>query len=141
MQFKSDFLAFLNERGFLHQCSSYENLDALMSKEKITAYIGFDCTANSLHVGSLMQILLLKYLQKFGHTPIALLGAGTTMIGDPSGRDESRKMLTVEQINENMLGIKAVLERFIAFDGGNAGLLLNNADWLSKFSYLEFLIT
>ncbi len=139
MQFKSDFLAFLNERGFLHQCSSYENLDDIMSKEKITAYIGFDCTANSLHVGSLMQILLLKYLQKFGHTPIALLGAGTTMIGDPSGRDESRKMLTVEQINENMLGIKAVLERFISFDGSNAGLLLNNADWLSKFSYLEFL--
>ncbi len=139
MDFKSDFLNTLQERGFIHQCSSFEVLDELLSQEKVKGYIGFDCTATSLHVGSLIQILLLRYLQKFGHTPVALLGGGTTIIGDPSGRDESRKMLSMEGINTNMLGIKSVLAKFLTFDGENPAQIVNNAEWLCKFNYLEFL--
>ncbi|MDR0485086.1 MAG: tyrosine--tRNA ligase [Alphaproteobacteria bacterium] len=139
MNFKSDFLNFLQERGFIHQCSSFEGLDEKLEKEKIKAYIGFDCTANSLHVGSLIQILLLRHFQRFGHTPVALLGGGTSVVGDPSGRDESRKMLSLEDINTNMLGIRNVLEKFLSFEGSNAAQLMNNADWLCSFNYLEFL--
>ncbi|MDR2008790.1 MAG: tyrosine--tRNA ligase [Alphaproteobacteria bacterium] len=137
--YKSDFLNFINERGFIHQCSNFEELDDRLANSKITAYIGFDATANSLHVGSLIQILLLRHLQKFGHTPIALLGGGTTLIGDPSGRDESRKMLSTTDINNNAMGIRKVLEKFLSFNGTNAAKILNNADWLCKFNYLEFL--
>ncbi|MCL2566609.1 MAG: tyrosine--tRNA ligase [Alphaproteobacteria bacterium] len=139
MNFKSDFLNLLNERGFIHQCSNFEELDKKLANSKIKAYIGFDATANSLHVGSLIQILMLRHLQKCGHTPIALLGGGTTLIGDPSGRDESRKMLSIEDINNNALGIRKVFTKFLSFEGSNAAQLLNNADWLCKFNYLEFL--
>lgn len=139
MDFKSDFLNLLQERGFIHQCSNLEGLDAIMSQEKIKGYIGFDCTATSLHVGGLIQILLLKYLQKFGHTPVGLLGGGTTLVGDPTGKDETRKMLSNEDINNNMAGIKSVLEKFLNFDGKNPAQIVNNAEWLCEFNYLDFL--
>lgn len=139
MNFKSDFLNLLQERGFIHQCSSFEGLDEKLSTEKVKAYIGFDCTATSLHVGGLIQILLLRYLQKFGHTPVALLGGGTTLVGDPTGKDETRKMLTLEDINKNTVGIRSVLEKFLNFEGENAAEIKNNAEWLCEFNYLEFL--
>jgi tyrosyl-tRNA synthetase len=139
MKFKSDFLNTLSERGFLNQCSSFENLDNVMLNSKIKAYIGFDCTAKSLHIGSLIQIFILKYLQQFGHTPVILLGGGTTMVGDPTGKDESRKILTLEDINDNLLGIKSVLEKFVSFESENKAIMLNNYDWLSSFNYLDFL--
>src|SRR5579885_1783561 len=101
MTYKSEFLNTIAERGFLHQCTDIRGLDDLMAREKITAYIGFDCTAPSLHVGSLMQIMILRWLQKYGHRPIVLMGGGTTKIGDPSGKDEARKILTDEEINNN----------------------------------------
>ncbi len=137
--FKSNFLNTLSERGFLNQCSNYDGLDNLLHNKKIKAYIGFDCTANSLHIGSLIQIFILKYLQDFGHTPVILLGGGTTLIGDPSGKDEARKMLSTEDINNNLLGIKSVLEKFVSFSVNNKAIMLNNIDWLAKFNYLDFL--
>ncbi|UQY80406.1 Tyrosine--tRNA ligase 1 [Candidatus Hepatincola sp. Av] len=139
IKFQSDFLNFLQERGLLYQCSSFEKLDNLLHTEKITAYIGFDCTAPSLHVGSLIQILLLKYLQKFGHSPIVLLGGGTTLVGDPSGKDDTRKLITTDNINNNLAGIKNTLSQFISFEGSNSAKILNNAKWLTKFNYLDFL--
>jgi tyrosyl-tRNA synthetase len=110
-----------------------------MNKEPITAYIGFDCTAKSLHAGSLIQIMILRLLQKQGHKPLILLGGGTTKIGDPSGKDESRQVLTEEKIQENLSGIKKTLEKFISFEGTNAAVLVNNDDWLKNLNYLEFL--
>ncbi len=139
MDFKSDLLSFLKERGFLYQCSSYERLDDILSNQKIKAYIGFDCTGYSLHVGSLLQILLLKYLQKYGHTPVVLLGGGTTIVGDPSGKDKSRQILSMEEIHKNTIGIRKTLESFFSFEGKNAAVLLNNADWLCNINYLDFL--
>jgi tyrosyl-tRNA synthetase len=140
MQFKSEFLKTLSERGFIHQGTDLEGLDALMAKESITAYIGFDCTAPSLHVGSLMQIMVLRWLQKTGHKPIVLMGGGTTRIGDPTGKDEARKILTEEFINANMAGIKKVFDKFITF-GSAAGeaLMVNNNDWLKELNYIDFL--
>lgn len=137
---KSEFINIIKERGFLHQCTDIEALDLLFSKEKVTAYIGFDCTAPSLHVGSLMQIMILRWLQKCGHRPIVLMGGGTTKIGDPSGKDEARKILSAEDINANMSGIKSVFGRFITFeeDGGDA-MILNNDDWLKGLDYIAFL--
>lgn len=139
IKFKSDFLNFLQERGLLYQCSSFEKLDNLLHTEKVTAYIGFDCTAPSLHVGSLIQILLLKYLQRSGHTPIALLGGGTTLVGDPSGKDTARQLLTTTNINSNLAGIKNTLSQFITFKGKASAKILNNAEWLTSFKYLDFL--
>ncbi len=139
MQFKSEFLHTLNERGFLNNCSSYEELDKLMASSSVSAYIGFDCTAPSLHAGSLMQILIFKYLQKFGHKPVIILGGGTSVVGDPSFKDEARQLLTIEKIQENLLGIKSVFENFISFEGKNGALMVNNYDWLSQLNYLEFL--
>ncbi|HEU5046290.1 MAG TPA: tyrosine--tRNA ligase [Rickettsiales bacterium] len=140
MSAKSEFINIIKERGFLHQCTDTDTLDALLAKEKATAYIGFDCTAPSLHVGSLMQIMILRWLQKCGHRPLVLMGGGTTKIGDPSGKDEARKMLTEADINANMAGIKTVFKNFIRFeeDGGNA-LMLNNDDWLKDLNYISFL--
>lgn len=138
---KSDFLRIAQERGFIHQCTDAEGLDALLSGDKpVTAYIGFDCTAASLHVGSLMQIMMLRWFQKCGHRPIVLMGGGTTKIGDPSGKDATRKVLDDGQIAANMAGIKGVFKNFLQFgeDGGNA-LMLNNADWLDKLNLVEFL--
>ena len=138
---KSEFLHIIKERGFLHQCTDIEGLDALFVKQRpVTAYIGFDCTASSLHVGSLMQIMILRWLQKCGHRPIVLMGGGTTKIGDPSGKDEARKLLSDEQINSNMGGIKAAFASYLSFEeeGGNA-LMVNNNEWLRELNYIEFL--
>jgi tyrosyl-tRNA synthetase len=138
--YKSDFLNILAERGFVHQISEPEALDARAKAGAITAYIGFDCTAASLHVGSLLPIMMLHWLQETGHRPIALMGGGTTRVGDPSGKDESRRILTDEIINENLKGIRAVFSKFLKFegDGGNA-VMSNNADWLNKLNYIDFL--
>jgi tyrosyl-tRNA synthetase len=138
--YKSDFLNVLASRGFIHQVSEPEALDALARSSTITAYIGFDCTAPSLHVGSLLPIMMLYWLQQTGHRPIALMGGGTTRVGDPSGKDESRRLLTDELINENLRGIRAVFAKFLKFesDGGSA-IMANNADWLNTLNYIDFL--
>src|SRR5271169_2683215 len=137
---KSDFLNVLAERGFIHQVSEPEALDALASSSTITAYIGFDCTAASLHVGSLLPIMLLHWLQQTGHRPIALMGGGTTRVGDPSGKDESRRLITDDAINDNLKGIRAVFSRFLRFGDGPAdALMANNADWLNTLNYIDFL--
>lgn len=136
--FKSDFLRVLSERGFIHQISDPEGLDAACVKGPITAYIGFDATAPSLHAGSLIQIMMLHWMQETGHRPIALMGGGTTMIGDPSFKDEARKLLTVEDIDKNLEGIKRVFSKFLDFESGRA-LMINNADWLRSLNYVEFL--
>ena len=138
--YKSDFLNVLAARGFIHQVSEPDALDALARSSTITAYIGFDCTAASLHVGSLLPIMLLYWLQQTGHRPIALMGGGTTRVGDPSGKDESRRLLTDEAINENLKGIRAIFDKFLKFEshGGNA-VMANNADWLNALNYIDFL--
>ena len=138
--YKSDFLNVLSERGFIHQVSEPEALDALARSSTVTAYIGFDCTAASLHIGSLLPIMLLYWLQQTGHRPIALMGGGTTRVGDPSGKDESRRLLTDEAIAENLKGIRAVFDKFLQFEnaGGNA-VMANNADWLNTLNYIDFL--
>ena len=139
-EFKSDFLNVLSERGFIHQISDPKGLDELCAGETVTAYIGFDCTAPSLHAGSLVPIMMLYWLQKTGHRPIALMGGGTTRVGDPSGKDESRKMLTEEVIEENKAGIRKVFEKLLTFgDGPTDALMLDNADWLLKLNYVDFL--
>lgn len=138
--FKSDFLNVMRERGFIHQISDETGLDDLLAKETVTAYIGFDPTASSLHVGSLIQIMMLHWLQKTGHRPIALMGGGTGMIGDPSFKDEARKLLTIENIDQNIAGIKKVFTQYINFgEGSNDAIMVNNADWLRNLNYIEFL--
>jgi len=138
--YKSDFLDVLAARGFIHQVSEPEALDALAHSSTITAYIGFDCTAPSLHVGSLLPIMLLYWLQQTGHRPIALMGGGTTRVGDPSGKDESRRLLADEAIDENLKGIRAIFTKFLKFeDGGGDALMANNADWLNELNYIDFL--
>ena len=138
--YKSDFLNVLAARGFIHQISEPEHLDALARSQSMTAYIGFDCTAPSLHVGSLLPIMMLYWLQQTGHRPIPLMGGGTTRVGDPSGKDESRRLLTDETINQNLNGIRAVFAKFLKFEdaGGNA-VMANNADWLNSLNYIDFL--
>ncbi|MCX7350066.1 MAG: tyrosine--tRNA ligase [Alphaproteobacteria bacterium] len=139
-QFKSDFLNILSERGFIHQISDPEALDAQAKAGAITGYIGFDATASSLHAGSLVQIMMLRWMQKTGHRPIALMGGGTTKIGDPSFKDESRKMLSVEQIASNLDGIKQVFTKFLTFgEGATDARMVNNADWLDHLNYIDFL--
>ncbi len=138
--FKSDFLNTLAQRGFVHQCSDAEGLDQLALKNEIVAYIGFDCTAPSLHVGSLVQIMLLHWLQQTGNKPIALMGGGTTRVGDPTGKDESRKLLSIEDIERNKLGIQAAFSKFITFgNGAKDAIMIDNADWLTKLNYIEML--
>jgi tyrosyl-tRNA synthetase len=138
--YKSDFLNVLAERGFIHQVSEPDALDQLARSQAITAYIGFDCTAASLHVGSLLPIMMLHWLQQTGHRPIALMGGGTTRVGDPSGKDESRRILTDADINQNLQGIRAIFSKFLKFErsGGNA-VMANNADWLNTLNYIDFL--
>ncbi|KIM00128.1 Tyrosyl-tRNA synthetase [Paramagnetospirillum magnetotacticum MS-1] len=137
---KSDFLRIVTERGYMHQCTDLEALDKRLTEGCQAAYIGFDCTATSLHVGGLMQIMLLRWWQKTGHKPIVLMGGGTTRIGDPTGKDESRKMLTDEVIATNMAGIKTVFTKYLTFgDGQTDALMVNNADWLDKLNYIDFL--
>ena len=138
--YKSAFLQVLADRGFIHQLSEPEALDARAVSSRLTAYIGFDCTAPSLHVGSLLPIMMLYWLQQTGHRPIALMGGGTTRVGDPSGKDESRRLLTDEIINDNLAGIKAVFSRFLTFgDGPGDAVMANNADWLNHLNYVDFL--
>jgi tyrosyl-tRNA synthetase len=136
--FKSEFLQVLQSRGFIHQLSDETGLDEQLAKEKTTAYIGFDATAQSLHAGSLVQIMLLYWFQQTGHRPLALMGGGTTMVGDPSGKDESRKMLTADDIEENKNGIKQVFSKFLDFDNDKA-IMADNAEWLLELNYVEFL--
>lgn len=139
-QYQSLFLHTLAERGFIHQCTDAEGLDALLLEKVVPAYIGFDCTADSLHVGSLVQIMTLRWLQKTGHKPIVLMGGATTKIGDPSGKDESRPPLSDAQIASNMAGIKKVFTQFLRFgEGKTDAQMVNNDDWLSSLKYIEFL--
>ena len=138
--FKSDFLRALSERGFIHQVTDAAGLDARAQSSVISAYIGFDATADSLHIGSLVQIMLLRRLQQAGHRPIVLMGGGTTKVGDPSGRDETRQLLTEEQINANITGIRATFARFLDFGPGPSGAIMaNNDDWLKDLQYIDFL--
>ncbi|MGN6848911.1 MAG: tyrosine--tRNA ligase [Sphingomicrobium sp.] len=133
-------LKLLDERGYIHQLTDAAAFDALATKEIVSAYIGFDATASSLHVGSLVQIMMLRRLQQSGHRPIVLMGGGTTKVGDPSGKDESRQLLTHEQIDANIAGIRRVFERFLTFgDGPSDAIMVNNADWLDRLEYIQFL--
>jgi tyrosyl-tRNA synthetase len=138
--YKSEFLQVLESRGFIHQISEPEALDRLAASARITGYIGFDCTAPSLHIGSLLPIMMLYWLQQTGHRPIALMGGGTTRVGDPSGKDESRRLLTDAQIEDNLRGIRAIFTKFLTFgDGANDAVMANNADWLNTLNYIDFL--
>ena len=137
---RSDFIRTVVERGYLHQCTDLDGLDLLASGKAVTAYIGFDCTAPSLHAGSLVSIMLLRILQRTGHKPIVLMGGGTTKVGDPSGKDESRKLLSDDEIGANMAGIGEVFSRFLTFgEGPSDAVMVNNADWLDGLEYIPFL--
>ena len=137
--YKSTFMQTLTSRGYLYQCTDETGLDELANTGNLIGYIGFDCTAPSLHVGSLVQIMMLRHLQQAGGTPIVLLGGGTTKIGDPSGKDKSRQMLTQDQIDTNKDGIRQVFAKFLSFEGPNAAIMVDNDDWLGGLGYLEFL--
>jgi len=139
--FRSEFMNIMSERGFIHQATDADALDNILAKKSIKAYVGYDMTASSLHVGNLVSIMMLHWLQKCGHTPITLLGGATTRIGDPSGRDETRQMLSDEKIAEHVTSIRGTFEKFLSFDSGNTndGILVNNDDWLSGFKYIDFL--
>lgn len=144
-QYKSDLLRLLDERGYIHQLTDAEGLDALAQRQVVPGYIGFDATAPSLHVGSMVQIMLLRRLQQTGHKPVVLMGGGTTRIGDPTGRDESRKMLSNETIDANIASIRTVFERFLTFapegemGGPTDAVMVNNHDWLGQLGYIELL--
>jgi tyrosyl-tRNA synthetase len=134
---RSEFLRTLEARGFIHQCTDLAALDALAASAAVTAYVGYDCTADSLHVGHLVSIMMLRHLQRAGHRPVALVGGGTTKVGDPSGKDESRQLLDQEQIDANKRGIESSLAKFIDF--GDGALLVDNDEWLSRLGYIPFL--
>ena len=139
-RFKSDFLRTLDERGFIHQISDEAGLDELFAKETVTAYIGYDPTASSLHVGHLTQIMMLHWMQKTGHQPISLMGGGTGMVGDPSFKEEARKLMTIDMIEDNITSLKHVFANYLDYDrANNPALMINNADWLRGLNYLEFL--
>ena len=138
--YNSSLLKLLDERGYIHQVTDAAALDALASKQVVPGYIGFDATAPSLHVGSLVQIMLLRRLQQAGHKPIVLMGGGTTKVGDPSGKDEGRKLLSEEEISNNIAGIRRVFEQFLTFgDGASDAIMADNAEWLDKLQYIDFL--
>ena len=138
--FKSQFMQLMSDRKFIHQITDENELDALMARNRITAYIGFDCTANSLHVGSLVQIMMLRHLQKCGHRPIVLMGGGTTKVGDPSGKDDARQLLDDEDIKNNKESIRKIFEKYLVFgDGPTDALMVDNDDWLSSLEYVKFL--
>jgi tyrosyl-tRNA synthetase len=140
MTYSSDFLTRLETRGYIHQITDSAALDGAASKGAITAYVGFDCTAPSLHIGNLVSIMMLRHLQASGHKPIVLMGGGTTKIGDPSGKDEARQLLGDEQINANLASIKRIFERFLRFgDGPTDAVMVNNDDWLSRLQLVPFL--
>ncbi|MEW4466748.1 tyrosine--tRNA ligase [Parasphingorhabdus sp. JC815] len=138
--YQSDLLRLLDDRGYIHQLTDADGLDKLASETIVPGYIGFDATAPSLHVGSLVQIMMLRRLQQSGHKPIVLMGGGTTKIGDPSGKDESRKMLSPDDISNNIASIKRVFDNFLTFgDGPTDAMMINNADWLDSLGYLDIL--
>ena len=138
--YRSSLMRLLDERGYIHQVTDPAAFDALAEREVVSAYIGFDATAPSLHVGSLVQIMMLRRLQQAGHRPIVLMGGGTTKVGDPSGKDESRQLLSNEQIDANIAGIRRVFERFLTFgDGPTDAVMMNNAEWLDTLAYIPFL--
>jgi len=138
--YNSSLLKLLDERGYIHQVTDTAALDALASKQIVSAYVGFDATAPSLHVGNLVQIMMLRRLQQAGHRPIVLMGGGTTKVGDPSGKDESRRLLTHQEIDANIAAIFRVFERFLVFgDGPSDAIMLNNAEWLDTLEYISFL--
>jgi len=140
MTYRSDLLRVLSERGYIHQVTDAEGLDALAAQQVVPAYIGFDATAPSLHIGSLVQIMMLRRMQQTGHKPIVVMGGGTTKIGDPSGKDESRKLLTEETIAANIASIRRSFENFLSFgEGPTDAILVNNADWLDALDYIPFL--
>ena len=137
---KSDFLRTLHERGFVHQCSDEPGLDALAEKGEIVAYVGYDCTAPSLHVGSLLSIMMLRWLQQAGGKPIVLMGGGTTRVGDPSGKDETRQIRSLEEIDANKAGMQQAFAKFLKFGSGKTdALMVDNAEWLAGLNYIEFL--
>ncbi len=139
-QFKSDFMRVLHERGFVHQCTDSDALDRKAAAGELVAYVGYDCTADSLHIGHLVTIMVLRWLQKTGNKPIALMGGGTTKVGDPSGRDETRKLLSNEQIDANMQAIRRTFANFLSFDGDSKpAIMVNNADWLDGLMYIPLL--
>jgi len=136
----SDFIAIMTERGFLHQCTDIDAFRQKLAAGTVTCYTGYDATARSLHVGSLLSIMMMRWFQKCGHKPIVLMGGGTTKVGDPSGKDESRKMLTAQDIDNNIAGIRKVFEKFLSFGNGKTdAVMVNNADWLEKLNYIDFL--
>ena len=140
MAHQSDFLNIMTSRGYLHQATQMEALDERMQQQTISAYIGFDCTADSLHVGSLIQIMMLRQLQKTGHKPIVLMGGGTTKVGDPSGKDEARPLLSDQDIEQNKNGIKKIFEKYLRFgDGPSDAIMVDNAEWLDELAYIKFL--
>ena len=139
---KNNFINEINSRGFFHQCTDQDKLESIINSNSIKGYIGFDCTASSLHVGSLLQIMCLRLMQKFGHQPIVLLGGGTTMIGDPSGKDSTRKILDEENINNNIKKIKKIFVKLLdTKNKKTAPIFVNNAEWLTKLKYIDFLRT
>jgi tyrosyl-tRNA synthetase len=138
--FKSDFLNILQERGFIHQCSDFEGLDALAAKGEATAYVGYDCTAPSLHIGNYLTMMMLHWLQQSGNKPITLMGGGTTMVGDPSGKDETRALRTVAEIEANKTSIRGVFAKVLRYgDGHSDAIMLDNAEWLTKLNWIEML--
>ena len=138
--FKSDLMHVLSERGFIHQCSDPEGLDALALRAPVVTYVGYDCTGPSLHVGHLLSIMMLRWLQKTGHKPITLMGGGTTRVGDPSGKDETRKLLTYDEIDANKQSLRETFARFLEFgEGSTAATMVDNAEWLAPLNYIDFL--
>ena len=138
--FKSDLMRVLSERGFIHQCSDADGLDALALKQPVITYVGYDCTGPSLHVGHLLSIMMLRWLQKTGHKPITLMGGGTTRVGDPSGKDETRRLLTYDEIEANKQSLREVFARFLDFsDAPTGALMTDNAEWLAPLNYIDFL--
>ena len=138
--YKSQFMQLMHGRNFIHQVTDETELDAMMDRGRVTAYIGFDCTADSLHVGSLVQIMMLRHLQKCGHRPIVLMGGGTTKVGDPSGKDDARQLLSDENIKHNKEGIRKIFEKYLVFgDGPTDALMVDNDEWLSSLEYIKFL--
>ena len=139
-EYTSSFLRIMSERNFIHQVTDWTSLDTLLSEKNMVAYIGFDCTADSLHVGSLVQIMMLRYFQKCGHRPIVLMGGGTTKVGDPSGKDDARQLLSDNEIEKNKQGIKAVFEKYLNFGvGPSDAIMCDNDEWLSGLEYVQFL--
>ena len=139
-EYRSSFLKVMSDRNFIHQVTDWTSLDTLLSEKNMVAYIGFDCTADSLHVGSLVQIMMLRYFQKCGHRPIVLMGGGTTKVGDPSGKDDARQLLSDDEIEKNKKGIKAVFEKYLTFgEGPSDAIMCDNDEWLSGLEYVQFL--